>query len=101
MLRTPTRLLVLPSREDGFGVVVAQALSCGLPVLCSDRTGGPDLKLNSGLAGRIHVVPAGQGPALARGISRLADLVLSPGGLPPLAAEERQALSLEATWSAT
>ncbi len=33
----------LPSREDGFGVVLIQAVSCGLRLVCSDRTGGPDI----------------------------------------------------------
>jgi len=36
-------LLALASREDGFGMVLLQALACGLPVAATDRTGGPDL----------------------------------------------------------
>ena len=36
-------LLVLPSLEEGFGLVVAQALSCGLPCLVSEATGAKDL----------------------------------------------------------
>jgi len=36
-------LFALPSREDGFGMVLLQALACGLPVAATDRTGGPDL----------------------------------------------------------
>ena len=36
-------VLVLPSLEEGFGLVVPQALNCGLPALVSDRTGGGDL----------------------------------------------------------
>ncbi|MFC6644386.1 glycosyltransferase family 4 protein [Granulicella cerasi] len=38
-----SHLLVLPSIEDGFGMVLAQALACGCPILCSQNTGGPDL----------------------------------------------------------
>ena len=35
-------LLVLPSRYDGWGVVVNEALCAGVPVVCSDTTGaGP------------------------------------------------------------
>jgi glycosyltransferase involved in cell wall biosynthesis len=37
-------VFVLPSRYDGWGVVVNQALGAGLPVLCSDQVGaGVDL----------------------------------------------------------
>ncbi|WP_140456658.1 MULTISPECIES: glycosyltransferase family 4 protein [Priestia] len=33
----------LPSIEDGFGMVLGQALACGLPIICTENTGGPDL----------------------------------------------------------
>jgi len=36
-------LLVLPSVEEGFGLVVAQALACGCPCLVSDAVGAKDL----------------------------------------------------------
>jgi glycosyltransferase involved in cell wall biosynthesis len=36
-------VLVLPSLEEGFGLVVPQALNCGLPAIVSDRVGGKDL----------------------------------------------------------
>ena len=35
-------VLVLPSLEEGFGLVVPQALNCGLPVIVSDAVGGKD-----------------------------------------------------------
>lgn len=37
------RVLVLPSRQEGLSLVQAQALACGLPIVCSERTGGSDL----------------------------------------------------------
>jgi len=37
------RIFVLPSREDGFGMVLSQALATGLPIVCSMHTGGRDL----------------------------------------------------------
>lgn len=36
-------LLVLPSRWDGWGAVVNEALMCGVPVVCSNRCGAADL----------------------------------------------------------
>jgi len=36
-------LLVLPSRFDGWGAVVNEALQCGVPVVCSDNCGAADL----------------------------------------------------------
>lgn len=35
-------VLVLPSLEEGFGLVVPQSLNCGLPAIVSDRVGGGD-----------------------------------------------------------
>ena len=36
-------LLLLPSRDDGWGAVVNEALMEGVPVICSDRCGARDL----------------------------------------------------------
>lgn len=33
----------LPSIEDGFGMVLVQAMASGLPLICTTNTGGPDL----------------------------------------------------------
>lgn len=38
------RVFVLPSREEGLAMVQAQALACGLPIVCSSHTGGRDLR---------------------------------------------------------
>ncbi len=38
------KVFVLPSRTEGFGMVLCQAAACGLPIVCSKNTGGPDLK---------------------------------------------------------
>jgi glycosyltransferase involved in cell wall biosynthesis len=33
-------VFVLASHEDGLSIVLSQALASGLPVICTDRTGG-------------------------------------------------------------
>lgn len=38
------KVFVLPSRTEGFGMVLSQAIVCGLPIVCSKNTGGPDLR---------------------------------------------------------
>ena len=45
-------MFVLASLCDGFGVVVAEAMSIGLPVIVSDSTGAADL-INHGENGFI------------------------------------------------
>jgi hypothetical protein len=51
-------VFVLASREEGLALVQAQALASGLPVVCTTRTGGADLRDLTG-AGRavIEVEP--------------------------------------------
>lgn len=61
-------LLVLPSREDGFGMVLTQALASGLSLIASDRTGAADLALTPALRERIVVVPHGDPGALRAAI---------------------------------
>jgi len=36
-------VFVLPSVEDGFGMVMGEAMASGLPVICTTNTGGPDI----------------------------------------------------------
>ncbi len=42
----------LASLEDGFGMVIAQAMACGLPVLATTNTGAPDI-VRDGIDGFI------------------------------------------------
>ena len=59
-------LFVLPSVEDGFGMVIGEAMACGLPVICTDHTAGTDL-IQNGKQG--FVVPS-------RNIDILAEKIL-------------------------
>ena len=38
------KVFILPSRQDGFGMVLSQALACNLPIIGSNNCGAPDLK---------------------------------------------------------
>src|SRR5262249_15964472 len=55
-------LFVLPSLEDGFGFVAAEAMACGLPVVVTDQCGAAEW-LRPGETG--WVIPAGAAESLA------------------------------------
>lgn len=38
------KIFIFPSRQDGFGMVLSQALACNLPIIGSLNCGAPDLK---------------------------------------------------------
>ena len=47
-------VFIISSIEDGFAMVIPQALACGLPVICSENSGGSEL-IKNGVNG--YVVP--------------------------------------------
>ena len=61
-------LLLFPSRDDGFGMVMAEALAVGLRVVASDTSGGPDL---ADLIGPdfVSVFPSGAADDLVQAVS--------------------------------
>jgi glycosyltransferase involved in cell wall biosynthesis len=62
-------IFVLPSRHDGWGVVVNQALASGLPLVCSDQVGaGYDL-IQDGVNG--YQFPVEDWKALAEKLQKL------------------------------
>lgn len=87
---------IQPSREEGLSNVITQAVASGLPVLCTDATGGEDLQHTPTLRERIRVIPAEDGAALSAGLAELADRLATGPDFPALAESDRQAL----TWSA-
>jgi UDP-glucose:(heptosyl)LPS alpha-1,3-glucosyltransferase len=50
-------LFVLPTRYDPFGMVIAEAMACGLPVVTSAVAGAADL-IRDGESGRVVADPA-------------------------------------------
>jgi glycosyltransferase involved in cell wall biosynthesis len=65
-------VLLLPSRQDGFGMVMTQALASGCHVIASDHTGGPDLaELTEN--DRVTIIPAGDTDALVTALRTLSD----------------------------
>ncbi|MFO7725218.1 MAG: glycosyltransferase family 4 protein [Oceanipulchritudo sp.] len=70
---TEADIFVLPSRYDGWGVVVNQALGAGLPVICSDAVGAAEDLVETGRNG--YLFPSGDGASLQ---ARLRELVRSP-----------------------
>lgn len=87
---------VQPSREEGLSNVITQAVASGLPVLCTDATGGEDLMHTPTLHERILVIPAEDGTTLSAGLAALAERLARGPDFPPLTEDDRQAL----TWTA-
>lgn len=84
---------ILASRQDGFGMVLGQALASGLPLICTDRTGGEDLAHTPALRERIVVVSNGNAAALREGIERLRDKLRNGSRFTPLTNLDLETLS--------
>jgi alpha-maltose-1-phosphate synthase len=69
-LYSSASVLVLPSIEDGFGLVIGQALACGTPVIATTSTGGPDV-IEDGTNGLI--IQPRDSRALQDALTRLRD----------------------------
>lgn len=63
-------VFVLPSRHDGWGVVVNQALAAGIPVICSDNVGAAMDLVKPGVNGLL--VKAGDVDSLAAAMLEVA-----------------------------
>ncbi len=70
-------VLVLPSIEEGFGVVIAEAMACGVPVIATPNTAAPDL-IRDGVDG--FIVPI-------RDVDALTDRLLTLRNKPDLRRE--------------
>ena len=65
-----SHVMVLPSIEDGFGMVIGQAMASGCPVIVSDNTGGPDI-ITDGQDG--FIVPIRDAATLRDRMQQIAD----------------------------
>jgi starch synthase len=63
-------VFVQSSRQEGLSLVQAQALGCGLPLVCTDRTGGEDLAEFLEDSSWVTVVKSGDATALRTGIEQ-------------------------------
>ena len=67
-LYSQASVFVLPSIEDGFGQVIVQAMACGIPVITTTNTGGPDV-ITDGKDG--FIVPIRDSRAIAERLEHL------------------------------
>jgi alpha-maltose-1-phosphate synthase len=84
---------VLASREEGFGLVLAQALASGLPVLCTSATGGADLRHTTALSDRVFIIRPDDSDALVDGLRAVCDRLVYGPQFAPLTDGDRESLS--------
>ena len=89
-------VLALPSREEGLSLVLAQALACGLPVVCSDRSGGRDLQEMLAEPQWVTEISRDDPTALRLGIERALEQARQQNGLRDILGPARGELSWKA-----
>lgn len=88
-------VFVLASREEGLAMVQAQALASGLYLVCTDMTGGKDLRELISDKKRITVAPSGDSKALQKALQLKVNEALRSKGRRGLSESDRQKLSWE------
>ena len=88
-------VFVLPSIEDGFGLVLMEAQACGLPVIATSNSGGPDVVDPERCNG--FVVPIRAPTAIAE---RLTYLYTNPGHLRAMRSASLKRAAEMQGWSA-
>jgi glycosyltransferase involved in cell wall biosynthesis len=83
----------MASIEEGFGLVISQAMACGLPVICTDHTAGHDL-VREGMDG--YVVPIRDVDALK---ARIVELHRDSEHAREMGWNARQRIESAGTWN--
>ncbi len=68
LLYNAATLLAFPSRYEGFGLTVLEAMACGTPVVCSNSSSLPEVAGDAAI-----MVPPDQSDLLAQAIRRVLD----------------------------
>ena len=93
-------IFVLSSRFEGFGMVLVEAMACGLPVVSFDCPAGPDEIITDGVDGLL--VPSGDVHALAEKLMALMsdeDLRIRLGQKAILTAQRYNMAALAGQWT--
>jgi glycosyltransferase involved in cell wall biosynthesis len=96
ILRTGLDVLALPSRWEGFPVILLESQAAALPVLCSDRI-GKEINVVEGLIDRLPIGPGD----IESWASALAKIAREPRALDPLRCRQQVAarFSPDAAWT--
>ena len=86
-------VFALASREEGLALVQVQALACGLPLVCTTRTGGADLGGRTVVEHAVSVVPPDDPERLAAALARALAIPQPSGELRDLLGRHRESFS--------
>lgn len=89
------KIFVMPSREEGFGMVYSQAAACGLPIICTKETGGYDIQMLLQDKKWIEIIEQCDTTLIAQAIQKQLKLVSDLGNQNYLGLAEQ-----ELTWNA-
>lgn len=90
-------LFLFPSRDDGFGMVMAEALASGMHVVASDASGGPDLADMVG-SEFVAVFPAGESAAFHAAVRGQIKAIAAAAAAGPIAVPPERFANL--SWQA-